>query len=173
MIQTAEKTYKVCCFKHDGHLHRVWQKSYLVTKNDEYLALANDSTLIQESDGRVWQSRDPAVTFFFTKEWFNVICMFRPNGIHYYCNIASPYIEKDNTIFYIDYDLDLSLAPNNTLKILDEIEYYQHAYDMKYPTRIEIIAKSTLSRLRSMVVNREFPFDDQKVLECYKLYKEY
>jgi protein associated with RNAse G/E len=173
MIVTAENTYQVCSYKHDGSVHRIWQKSMLVKRTDEYLALVNNSTLIQESDGRVWQSRDPAVTYFFKDQWYNVICMLRPSGIYYYCNIASPYVEKDNTILYIDYDLDLSLSPNDNLKVLDEIEYYQHAFEMEYPPKIDIITKSTLKSLMHKLMNREFPFSDEQVLECYQLFKEY
>lgn len=173
MVTTELKTYQVLSYKHNGRIHRIWHSSSLVKRTDSYIALANNSTLIEESDGRVWQSRDPAVTIFLKDEWFNVICMLRPGGIYYYCNIASPFIEKDNTIMYIDYDLDLSLSPSNHIKVLDEIEFYQNAYEMEYPPKIDIITKSTLLKVMDKLKKREFPFDDQHVVECYQLLKEY
>lgn len=172
-MNTQAREYRICSFKHDGKIHRIWQKTTLVKQCDEYLALVNNSTLIQESDGRIWESRDPAVTFFFKDQWFNVICMLRPGGVYYYCNIASPYVEKDNTIFYIDYDLDISLSPSNHVKILDEVEYYEHANQMKYSPKIDIIAKATLLEIKERLMKHEFPFDDQSVMECYQLFKEY
>lgn len=173
MVTTELKTYQVLSYKHNGRIHRIWHSSSLVKRTDSYIALANNSTLIEESVGRVWQSRDPAVTIFLKDEWFNVICMLRPGGIYYYCNIASPFIEKDNTIMCIDYDLDLSLSPSNHIKVLDEIEFYQNAYDMEYPPKIDIITKSTLLKVMDKLKKREFPFDDQHVVECYQLLKEY
>lgn len=37
----------------------------------------NDHTLVTESDGRTWITREPAIVYFHSEYWFNVICMFR------------------------------------------------------------------------------------------------
>ena len=77
MVKTDLKTYQVLSYKHNGRIHRIWHSSELVKRTDDYIVLANNTTLIEESDGRVWQSRDPAVNIFLNDEWFNVICMLR------------------------------------------------------------------------------------------------
>ena len=64
----------------------------------------NDHTLVTESDGRRWVTREPAIVYFHKKYWFNIIAMIRDNGISYYCNMASPYYLDEEALKYIDYD---------------------------------------------------------------------
>ncbi|MFF2093244.1 hypothetical protein [Paenibacillus sp. NPDC058174] len=58
-------------FKHDGHLHRTWQRNWLVPnerlaaaqRDENMIVLINRQTPIQEADGKLWISRVPAVSF--------------------------------------------------------------------------------------------------------------
>ena len=61
--------------------------------------------------------------FFYKKRWFNIIAQLKPNGIFYYCNIASPYVIDEGILKYIDYDLDLRVFNDGAFKILDRNEY--------------------------------------------------
>ena len=38
---------------------------------------ANDRTVVTESDGRTWITREPAICYFHANYWFNVIGMLR------------------------------------------------------------------------------------------------
>ena len=40
--------------------------------------------------------------------------------------MASPFIIEENTIKYIDYDLDLRVFPDGSFKVLDRGEYKYH-----------------------------------------------
>ncbi|MDK7294295.1 DUF402 domain-containing protein, partial [Streptococcus pasteurianus] len=83
-------------------------------------------TLVTESDNRKWVTREPALVYFHKEAWFNVIAMFREDGVYYYCNLASPYVYDGEAIKYIDYDLDIKLFPDGKYFLLDEDEYIQH-----------------------------------------------
>lgn len=162
------KWLSICSFKHDGSVHRFWNKALLLCEDEELLIVGNDDATVYENDGRLWQVREPAITIFYKKQWYNVICMLRENGIHYYCNIASPSIIKDNSIIYIDYDLDLGIKKGQNLKILDEVEYQRHRLEMKYTAVLDYKLKEALFALIKKYDQQEFPFIDEKIFAYYQ-----
>ena len=95
-------------YKHDGSLHRTWAMGYVLEANEKRIVAVTNRTLVSESDGRKWVTREPAICFFYPDKWYNVICMIRKTGIHYYCNLASPSIYDGEAIKNIDYDLDVT-----------------------------------------------------------------
>ena len=123
------------CYKHDGSVHRCWNKGFVLEETDSHFIVVNNRTLVIESDGRKWHTREPAICYFPKDRWFNVICMIRKNGVHFYCNIASPTLYDGEALKYIDYDLDLKVFPDYKYKILDEEEYKMHKEQMGYSER--------------------------------------
>ena len=106
-------------YKHDGSLHRTWDNMMIVDANDDYIVTGSCASRVVECDGRIWYTKEPAVSIYFLKNWFNIIAMIRGQDVVYYCNIASPSLEDNNVVEYIDYDLDLKLFPDNTIVELD------------------------------------------------------
>ena len=109
-------------YKHNGNIHRIWHETTILDASDQVLIGANNKTLVMESDGRTWYTREPAVCYYYTEYWFNVLCMLRKDGVYFYCNISSPFVYDQKAIKYIDYDLDVKVFPDFTYKILDEDE---------------------------------------------------
>ena len=93
--------------------------------------------------------------------------MLRQTGIYYYCNIASPYVIENGLITYIDYDLDVSKAPNGPVKVLDENEFFENKTLLNYNDKIQSICFTTLVYANQSCKNGEFPFNDEKVHEFY------
>ena len=151
----------VHCYKHNGSLHRVWDKINFYDEIDGNVILANTRAMVTESDGRRWFAKEPAITIFMKDRWFNVICMLRNNGVHFYCNISSPFLKEDNIITYIDYDLDLVKTIKGELKILDEDEYAVNKEKYGYGEEIERILRSELECLKEYAKNGELVFNDQ------------
>ena len=110
---------QIQCYKHDGKVHRCWDEAVLLDVKKDYMVFGNERTLVTEAQGNTWRTKEPAIMYFFKNRWYNIIVQLKKDGITYYCNIASPYIIEDNTIKYIDYDLDLRIFPNGSFKILD------------------------------------------------------
>jgi len=157
-------------YKHDGSIHRAWQNAIVLKSTKDELILANRKTEVLESDGRTWFTREPAIIYFFKERWFNIIGMFKEDGIFYYCNLSSPYVVDDGVVKYIDYDLDLKVFPDMSYKILDREEFIYHKQIMDYPKDIEDILEEELERLIEMVNNREEPFNCEKINEWRKKY---
>lgn len=162
----------ICCFKHNGEVHRVWDDAVVLEHSEKYLVVGSETASVLEGDGRYWRAKEPAITIFFEHEWFNVICMLRQNGIHYYCNIASPYMLQENTITYIDYDLDVGFNPLGQIKILDEVEYERHKKEMHYSMELDYLLKEALYKVLSLINKKEFPFNDDFIHEKYEQMKK-
>ena len=58
-IQEREYVY-IQSYKHDGSLHRTWAKGYVIEANERRIVAVTNKTLVSESDGRKWVTREPA-----------------------------------------------------------------------------------------------------------------
>lgn len=159
-------------YKHDGSIHRAWDEAVLIEETDDYIVFGNEKTKVIESDGRTWKTKEPAILFFYKKNWYNIIGQCKKDGIYYYCNIASPFIIENNTIKYIDYDLDLRVFPDGSFKVLDRGEYNYHKSKMKYPEDIDLILKNELSSLIDKVRERQIPFRESLIKEYHQMYEK-
>ncbi len=157
-------------YKHDGKIHRSWDEAVLLDENEDYLVFGNERTLVVESDGRTWRTKEPAILYFYKNSWFNVIGQLKSNGIYYYCNIASPFIIEDDAIKFIDYDLDLRVFPDGSFKILDRSEYKYHKRKMNYSSDLDKIIRSELDNLIEMARNKKGPFVHEEIMKYHEEY---
>ncbi len=159
-------------FKHNGSLHRFWDRGFVVENNDDFIVVVSKRAKVIESNGRRWFTKEPAVTIFSKKEWWNAICMIKKDGICYYCNIASPALADKNCIRYIDYDLDAKLLQNKEIKILDEVEYKHHKDYYKYGDDLDTVLRYTTKLLIERMKKEEFPFQDNLVRDYFMMFEE-
>lgn len=167
----AGKKIKIHSYKHDGSLHRVWMTSFVVEDTKDYIATGNQHTKVIESNGRYWYTKEPAICYFFEKEWFNIIAMIKKDGIHYYCNIASPYLYDGEALKYIDYDLDVRVYPDGKLVVLDEKDFEVHSDDMDYPDDLQKIISDSVSEVKKWIEEQKPPFDLKTINNHYELFK--
>ncbi|SEO66755.1 hypothetical protein SAMN04488134_110117 [Amphibacillus marinus] len=160
-------------YKHNGQLHRTWQETTILKATSTRVIGANDRTRVTENDGRSWITREPAICFFYTKHWFNVISMIRSDGIHYYCNISSPFVFETGAVKYIDYDLDVKVFPDMTYTLLDEDEYKLHQAEMNYPSVLDRILWDNVQQLIFLIRQRRGPFSHELIEQLYELFLTY
>jgi len=166
------KWIRVIGFKHDGSIHRVWDKACKIYEDDEKIMISNAKTLIREYDGRMWMAKEPSLTTYYKHRWFNIIGIIRSEGVHYYCNIASPVIIEDDVIKYIDYDLDLVKTVKGELKVLDEDEYLVNKEKYGYSEEIDRILKYELENLKEYAKNGELVFNDKIIYDGFNEFWE-
>ena len=135
------------------------------------MVFGNDKTQVIESEGNVWKTKEPAIMYFFKDEWFNIIVQLKKDGIYYYCNIATPFIIEENTIKYIDYDLDLRIFPDGEYKILDRMEYNYHKKIMNYSKDLDKVINDSLHRLIKKYKSKDIMFTPSINLQYYDKYK--
>ncbi len=160
-------------YKHNGHIHRVWEETTVLKGSQNLVIGGNDRTIVTESDGRTWITREPAICYFHSQCWFNVIGMIREDGIYYYCNLSSPFIFDGEALKYIDYDLDIKVYPDMTFNLLDEDEYERHRREMKYPEVIDQILKKNVDKLIRWIRQRKGPFAPDFIDIWYERYLTY
>lgn len=166
-------TIQIHSYKHNGLIHRVWDETTILKSSKNCIIGGNDRTVVTESDGRTWITREPAICYFHAKHWFNVIGMLREDGVHYYCNISSPFVWDNEAVKYIDYDLDIKVFPDMTYTLLDEDEYEQHSKQMNYPEVIDGILRKNVNVLMQWIHQRKGPFAPEFIDEWYERYLTY
>lgn len=159
-------------YKHDGTLHRTWRDTMILKTTEHAVIGVNDHTLVTESDGRRWVTREPAIVYFHKKYWFNIIAMIRDSGISYYCNMASPHVIDQEALKYIDYDLDVKVFSDGEKKLLDVDEYKHHHKQMHYPAEIDFILKKHVKILVDWINNNKGPFSNSYITIWHKRYLE-
>ncbi|WP_202080983.1 DUF402 domain-containing protein [Caldalkalibacillus salinus] len=160
-------------YKHNGSLHRIWSSSTVLQRGASSWIVGNDRILVKEADGNEWRTKEPAICTFGKGQWFNSIGMLREDGVHYYCNIGSPYRWHNQALQYIDYDLDVKVFPDMTYIILDEDEYALHRKQMNYSDTIMYEIQRGLDELLSLIHQKKGPFEADYVERWYERYLQY
>ncbi len=174
-IKVGDKL-QVHCYKHDGSLHRICDEATVLEISEDYIICANDKTRITEKEDFLtnkyhsYITKEPAILFFYKKQWYNIIAQIKKNGLYYYCNIASPYIIDDGLIKYIDYDLDLRIFSDGAFKILDRNEYNYNKKRLKYSKELDYIINNELSSLINSYKNKTAVFRKDTIKSYYELY---
>jgi protein associated with RNAse G/E len=157
-------------YKHDHSFHRSWDKTLLLHLSDAVLIGGNDNVRVTEADGREWRTREPAICTFGRGQWFNTIAMIRSDGIHYYCNIGSPFSMGNDVLTYIDYDLDVKVYPDMTYTILDKEEFALHSRRMQYPQNVVDMVYKGVQEVITWIQERRGPFHPGFVERWYERY---
>ena len=167
-----EKKYVIHGYKHDGTLYKIWDEAILLEETDDYYVFGNSGTKVRKNYGSSWTTRETAILFYYKKNWFNIVAQLKRNGIHYYCNIASPAIIEDDAIKFIDYDLDLRIYPDGKYKILDRDEFEVNRRVMHYSKDLAHILNTKLKELIENYKAKEFPFSKETIKNYEKIYNE-
>ncbi len=154
------KSVNVFAYKHDASFHREWFDEEILLETKDYLITHSPvSTTVLESRGIYWQTKEPAICYFSKKRWFNIIIMFKPTEIVYYCNLATPILKELNTLKYIDYDLDLKYyTDTKKIIILDKKEFKLNKELYDYPNWIINQINREVKVLQNWAKNEIGPF---------------
>lgn len=168
------KSYMIHSYKHNGVIYKAWDHAIFLDyiKKYEVYVFVNDCARVMEIDGRSWNTREPAILFFYKKHWYNVIAQCKESGITYYCNLASPVLIEEGAIKYIDYDLDVKVFKDGGFKILDRKEYNYHMKKMQYPPLLDQVVHEELDDLIKKVRVKEECFSKDLVNKYHEMYLE-
>ncbi|WP_425380141.1 DUF402 domain-containing protein [Spiroplasma endosymbiont of Stenodema calcarata] len=170
-LQVGDTVF-VHAYKHNGSVYRSWESAIILLLEEDYIVLVNEDVTVTELNGRKWKTNEPAIWIFNRKNWSNIICMFKESGINYYCNIASPFIMEQNTIKYIDYDLDIKVFADGSYKILDLKEFNRNRITWKYSRDIINAIWTEIDNLKHLIKNKLFIFENNKAFELWDQYLE-
>lgn len=109
------------------------------------------------TDYHTFRQGDRFVEWFYSDRWYSIFEMYdvddgRLKG--WYCNLSRPAVFANGTIAADDLALDLFVAPDGTLTVLDEDEFDALPLDSR--TRQAVC--DALDELRERVARRQEPF---------------
>lgn len=105
-----------------------------------------------------FETGDRFIEEFYTDRWYNVFEIHTPDGTlrGWYCNIATPAAITTDTVSCRDLLLDLWVAPDGQMRVLDEDEF---ATDATLDTQTRTAAEQALAELIARVRARKAPFE--------------
>ncbi|WP_036458820.1 DUF402 domain-containing protein [Mycoplasma leonicaptivi] len=159
----------VQAYKHNSQLYRQWCNAKVIFHNKKHIVLSLKGTRVIESFkvSKGWTYKDDALWFIPKKSFYNSIVMLKKNyGNLYYINLASYPIFEDNTIKFIDYDLDLKSYPNKDLQIVDKDEFHENAKKYKYSLNIKNKIFNEVQNLVSLYSSNQYFFKED-ILKYY------
>lgn len=105
-----------------------------------------------------FETGDRFVEWFYSDRWYNIF-EIRAHGSAlkgWYCNVAEPAVITDDVISCRDLLLDLWVAPDGAVRVLDEDEF---AADTTLDTPTRQQARAALDELVRLVRERAGPFE--------------
>lgn len=156
----------VQAYKEDGTLYRQWNGVKIIESSPELIVLFMYKTKVEELTGQRWVIREPVLWFMPRDRFFNTTGLIRRSGTYFYTNIASPPIFEDNTIKFIDYDLDIKAYPGQKVKLVDVGEYEFHKEKFKYSPKLMAIIDQTCKDILKLIKMKE-EFFDETVIDTY------
>ena len=68
--------------------------------------------------------------------------------------------------------MDIKKYPNQEIRLIDVKEYGYHRKKYGYGDEIDKILRYNINQIKKKMVNKEFPFNDEKIKEYYKQFEE-
>jgi protein associated with RNAse G/E len=151
----------VRALKFDGKLHREWQ-ARLVAQDDEIIIV--EGVFAEEIRHPQLGHIAPgtlSTEYYWKDRWYSIFRFRKPSGElrNYYCNINLPAEFDGSVLTFIDLDVDVLVAPDFSLRILDEDEFASNAVRYNYPAIVREVVPRALAELISHIERRDYPFD--------------
>lgn len=157
--------------KHDGSLHRRWEKNTIIYLDDNVIVGYNDRTPVKEPNKQPWHTDVPAIFYFDKRYWFNVVFILEEQPF-YYCNLSSPFTYSNGTLQYVDYDLDVIVKSDGTYKVVDEVDYELNKQYFHYPIYVHQHISEHLAILLDWIQTKKGPFNKEQFHHYYELYRD-
>ncbi|QJB71236.1 DUF402 domain-containing protein [Mycoplasma sp. 1654_15] len=170
MTKDKEKsnTVNVQAYKFNGTLYRQWNTAKIIQNTAKHLILNLKWTKVK-SDKAHWVVKDPTLWIFPKNKFYNALIRFKGNEVNIYINLASSFIFEDNTVKYIDYDLDLKICPMKSVKLLDVSEFFTNSLKMKYSHKLKDVLIHQVNELVKDNLKNKYIFDKEVVFNYLKL----
>ena len=162
IVTSTNPTWQILSLKYNQLRHYTWPAT-LLDDDGERLRFTTiiGGLLIHYTRGFEEAQYLRSDLTFWRERWYNVFTNYDADGnLHdLYCNVAMPLVISENTLQYVDLDLDLRFYPDGSYELLDEDEFDQHAIELEYPVRVRHRALRTVDEIIAEAKSRIEPFD--------------
>ena len=155
------KKYTMKAYKYDGRLHYE-QPLQLKEKFDNHIVLegAIGRELIHYTRETVFKFDAETYEYFFTDRWYTAALVFDDERkvIHVYCNIAIPCEIKEDTVEFIDLDVDV-IVRDGVIEVVDLDEFEEHKKLYGYGKELENKVFNTVEIVKRDITEGNYPFN--------------
>ena len=148
--------------KFDGRLHREWNARLLARANSLVIVEGVFEDEIRHPQLGLIAPGTLSTEYYWTDRWYSVFRFRTPPAgelRNYYCNINLPAEFDGRVLTFVDLDIDVLVAPDQSVRILDEDEFAANAISYRYPEDVLARVPLALAELTGIIERREYPFD--------------
>jgi len=161
-VKAEQTEISVVSLNYDGTTRKTWN-SEIVKFDPPLIELSGvfDRDITHASLGRI-DKGTLATEYFWLGRWYNVFRFEEASGglKYFYCNVAMPADFVNQTLSYIDLDIDVVIRPDRTYEVLDEGDFAASAELYGYSDELVRRVKTALNELLGSLARNEFPFDE-------------
>ena len=147
--------------KFDGKIHRSWKAKLIEQKGSLLIFVGEFSREVNHPDLGVVEKGTTSHEYYWLDRWYNAFRFHQPNGDfrNFYCNINMPPTFADQTLDYVDLDIDVLVDRDFRYRILDQEEFLKNSRKYNYPKPTIEKANGSLEQVIDLIEKRTFPFD--------------
>lgn len=154
-----KNSFQIQSLKADGSHNRTWETNQALFIDSDIFIGTNNRTYTRDKNGVRQQNRKGALFFFYPHQWFNIVYILDGEKSFYYCNLCSLFTFTNQTLTYIDYDIDVVVDNANKVTILDQDEFLKNKERYQYSSTLEETIKHNLATLLNMIHAEANPFN--------------
>ena len=157
----AQRSITINSRKYDGSVHRSWKAELLEVKDSLLIFVGEFETEIIHEHLGVIRRGTVSYEFYWMDRGYNVFRFHEPEGElrNFYCNLNLPPTFENNTLDYVDLDVDVLVWADFSYHILDLDEFRDNDETFDYPPKLRQDVKRDLLELIRLIENKSFPFD--------------
>jgi uncharacterized protein len=145
--------------KYDGSVNRQW-KCELVANNIDEIVLKGvfDSDVVHTDLGHI-DAGTVSYEYFWKTRCYNVFRFHEPSGSlrNYYCNISEPPTWNEDSLDYVDLDIDVIVWPSGEYQVLDLGEFRENSIRYGYSEQVIARVNAALSEVLTMIRDSRLP----------------
>lgn len=147
--------------KYDQSIRRSWNCKFIQETADYLVFLGEFETEVNHKQLGVIRPATISCEYYWKNEYYNVFRFHEPDGEfrNFYCNVNMPPVMMNNTLDYVDLDVDILVWKDFSIEILDIDEYETNKEKFSYPAKLQQKVSESIETLLSKIKHREFPFD--------------
>ena len=153
MNPDQSRIYSVNSRKFDGTIRRSWNCEFVLCDDEKIDLVGSFERRVEHPDLGIIEAGTISHERFYFNRWYNYFVFEQPAGTlrNYYINICMPPEVGDDTIDYIDLDIDLIVWPEGRWQTLDLEEFEANRLAFGYPDDVANRALATLTELKNLI----------------------
>ena len=164
----------VSLLKYDQQLHYEWS-SHVIEETDDYVLLyaGPGRTLRHHTRGACYTYDSHSLECFMRHEGFTLQLDLEQDGtMRGYSNIGLPPTITDETIHFVDLDVDLVARQPGEWQLVDEEEFDINRVRYGYPDSLIEQVWQTVDDVKNRIQHQQFPFDGSSERRLIELAQE-